>query len=184
MKNVCAIIICFVIFIMFVSGCDNNNKLSVTITSVTPSTETDMPSTVLLPDVSTSPDSTVTSSEITGYWANIYIGSDGISHLDGFYFSEDGTSLIFHSSEGAFKISSYSISNNKLIYTFLNMDEEPVESSYRILTVSENQMILEYDDSDAKTCCYERMLKIESTSGLGSYTVTMIDGTTFDIQGY
>ena len=199
MKNVYAIIIGFAVFIVLASGCDNNNnKLSAVIPTATPltetvttstetatpSTKTETLSTVLLPDISASLESVVTSSEIAGYWANIYIDSDGIAHLNGFYFSEDSTSLMFHASEGAFNITSYSVSDNTLLYTFLNMDEEPIESCYRILAVSENQIVLEYDDSDATMCCYERMLKIESTSSLGSYTVTRIDGTTFDIQGY
>ena len=178
MKNVCVIVIILVV-ITLVSGCDNNNKISAVTPTVTP--EINTPSAVLPPDTPELPDSTINPGQITGYWADIYIGSDGVAHLNGFYFDGDGTGLMFHPSEGAFNITSYDVLDSKLTYAFLNMVGEPVESSYRILELSEDQIILEYYDSDT-VFCYERMLEIESTSGLGSYKVTEIDGTTFDIQ--
>ena len=138
-----------------------------------------LPTTVHTPNTPLSTDIIVT--RLVGYWANIFRASDGIDHLEGFYFAEDGTGLVFHASEGSFLITSYRYSDDGLLICFLNMEDEPVEWLYQIESVRENKLVL---SNDYSSYAYEQMVMIEPYNSLGGYTVTQADGVVFDIVGY
>ena len=124
--------------------------------------------------------------QLVGYWADIrQISDDGRKALDGFYFAENGTGLLFHSLEGSFEITSYRCFDDKLIISFINMEGEIVELPCQVQALSENalKLILTPDSSGAvKT--YKRFLSIENTSCTGTYLITEMDGTVIDISGY
>ena len=119
--------------------------------------------------------------QLVGYWANISRAADGIAHLEGFYFAEDGTGLIFHPSEGCFLITAYGYSDDGLFIRFLNMEDAPAEWLYQIESVHENRLVLSDDNT---SYAYERMSRIEPNNSLGGYTVTQVDGVVFEIIGY
>jgi hypothetical protein len=126
---------------------------------------------------------------VVGYWADIKpVGdSDDIAGenrfcLDGFYFVNDGTGALFHNLEGAFPITSYDLSDGVLSYCFLNTGGDPVETSIRIVDVTDSEIIFEYNDG--KEHSYTRMLEIRPDNGAGGYTATQTDGEIIDVRGF
>ena len=82
-----------------------------------------------------------------GCWAYISHASDGIDHLDGFYYAEDGTGSVLHSSEGRLLITFYGYSDDGLLIRFLNIEDVSAEWLYQIESVSENTLILSDDNT-------------------------------------
>ena len=126
---------------------------------------------------------------VVGYWADIKpIGdSDDIAGgnrfcLDGFYFANDGTGTLFHNLEGAFPITSHDLSDGVLSYCFLNTGGDPVETGIRIVDVTDNEIIFEYNDG--KEHSYTRMLEIRPDNGAGGYTATKTDGEIINVRGF
>ena len=127
---------------------------------------------------------------IVGYWADInpVVDDDGQTVpdrliLDGFYFAEDGSGLLFRNLEGLFGITSYSVLDGVLSLIFLNMEDEPIEWSCIILVLSENELVLGFDSGEGETTIsYIRVSDIRYNDP-GNYTVTMMDGTIIDVLG-
>jgi hypothetical protein len=128
---------------------------------------------------------------IVGYWADINPVDyhDGLADpnrldLNGFYFDEDGSGLLFHNLEGAFIITSYSISEGILTICFQNRADEPAEWNFPVIKVNDNDMILGADIIDfGRTISYSRMREIQPYNCTGGYTVTKIDGSIVDVWG-
>jgi hypothetical protein len=123
-------------------------------------------------------------SELTGYWSNIrQISNDGREALDGFYFAENGTGLLFHSLERGFEITSYRYVDNEIAIHFVNMEGEIVDLSWTIHSLSKDELALKLtSDVNSEPIVYKRMLKIEPTSCIGTYKVTEMDGDIIDIS--
>jgi hypothetical protein len=67
------------------------------------------------------------------------------------------------------------------------MGDEAVKWDFKILKLSESELVLEHffsDDSPKTISTYKRMLKIAPYNSMGGYTVTELDGSIIYIVGF